>query len=62
MQESDALFFNSFQTTWEASVLSGLPDEKEIYCIIPILQAQKVFLCFHKDQEKSWTKDKLRDL
>lgn len=35
MQESDALFY-SFQTTWEASVLSSLHYEKEIFCVLSL--------------------------
>lgn len=63
MQEPDALFFYSFQTTWEASVLSSLPDETEIYYVLPLLcRHRKCISVFTKIQEESWIKNRLKDL
>lgn len=59
MQELDALFFYSFQTTCEASVLSNLHNEKEIYCVLSLFYKHiKCISIFTKIQEESWTKDK----
>lgn len=50
MQESDALFFYSFQTTGEASVPSSLMRKK--FTVYYPYFIGTVYLCFHKNPRR----------